>query len=288
MPSSSSAPGIIRPARRPDGWCAPGEPPRGAGGEASLVPGEGEDLCHLLGDWRIFQKLGGHRWSLDDLLTGWIAWRAVRERPPARALDLGTGIGSVLMMTAWHFPGAEIVGVEAQDVSVDLARRSIRYNGVDDRVTVHHGDLRDLDGEGAFELVTGTPPYFVPGKGSQSEAVQKGPCRFEHRGGVDDYVAAAARAVSPGGTVVLCHAARQRERLLGAADHAGWIPLIVCDVAGRVGKPPLVTAAAFRVPPRSSSDRASTEAFAVRGRDLQWTAAFAQLRRDMGMPDTPR
>ncbi|TNF30006.1 MAG: methyltransferase domain-containing protein, partial [Deltaproteobacteria bacterium] len=282
-----AAPGIVRPARRPAGWEAPGAAPRGPSDDPALAPGEGEDLCHLLGDWRIFQKLGGHRWSLDDLLTGWVAWRVVRDRPPARAVDLGCGIGSVLMMTAWHFPDAHLVGVEAQEVSAGLARRSVRYNGIDGRVAVRHGDLRDFDGAHAFDLVTGTPPYFVAGKGTQSDAVQKGPCRFEHRGGIDDYVDAAARAVAPGGTVAMCHAALQRQRLLDAGERAGWRPLLVCDVAGREGKAPLVTAAAFRVPPGDDDAPVRAETFAVRGADLQWTERFAQLRRDMGMPDRP-
>jgi tRNA1(Val) A37 N6-methylase TrmN6 len=40
-------------------------------------------------------------------------------------LDLGCGIGSVLLMLAWRFPDAAVVGVEAQALSLDLARRSI-------------------------------------------------------------------------------------------------------------------------------------------------------------------
>ncbi|PKN55187.1 MAG: SAM-dependent methyltransferase [Deltaproteobacteria bacterium HGW-Deltaproteobacteria-14] len=276
--------GIIRPARRPAGWSAPGSSPRGAADDPTLVPGPGEDLCHLLGDWRVFQKVGGHRWSLDDLLTGWLAWRVARDAPPARVLDLGTGVGSVLMMTAWHFPEARLVGVEAQAVSADLARRSLRYNGVAARAAVHDGDLRDFDGAHGFDLVTGTPPYFPPGSAVQSDAVQKGPCRHEHRGGVDDYVAAAARAAAPGATVVLCHAALQRDRLLGAAARAGWDAMIVCDVAGRDGKAALVTVAAFRVPPGGAGLAPQHEEFSVRGRDLQWTERFIQVRREMGMP----
>ncbi len=283
-------PGVVRPARRPDGWCAPGPPPAGASGDASLSPGPGEDLCHLLGDWRILQRIGGHRWSLDDLVTAWLAVRLTATRSPAHHLDLGTGIGSVLMMVAWHHPHAVALGVEAQAISVDLARRSLRYNGVAERARVHHGDLRAFDpGDARYDLITGTPPYFPPGTATPSPAaVQKDPCRLERRGGVADYAAAAARALARGGLFVCCHAAAQRPRMLAALAAAGFAPTHLCDVAGRVGKAPLVTVGAFRrrADPATPSAPAE-EAFAVRGRDTQWTAEFRTLRRTMGMPDRP-
>jgi hypothetical protein len=58
------------------------------------------------------------------------------RQPPAHHLDLGCGIGSVLLMVAWGLPGVASCGVEAQEVSLGLARRSILYNGVADRVQV--------------------------------------------------------------------------------------------------------------------------------------------------------
>jgi hypothetical protein len=39
--------------------------------------------------------MAGHRWSLDDLVTAWVATRVVAATPPARFVDLGCGIGTV-------------------------------------------------------------------------------------------------------------------------------------------------------------------------------------------------
>ncbi len=61
--------GIVRPARRPPGWVAPGPRPVTPQGRPELWPGPGEDLCYLAGDFRILQRLDGHRWSADDLLS---------------------------------------------------------------------------------------------------------------------------------------------------------------------------------------------------------------------------
>src|SRR3954467_7214354 len=115
--------GIVRAPRRPDGWVPPGPPPRPPADVRGLWPAAGEDLCWLCGDWRILQRTDGHRFSLDDLVTAHVAVEEVAATPPRRVLDLGCGIGTVLLMMAWRFPAARAVGVEAQAVSVALARR---------------------------------------------------------------------------------------------------------------------------------------------------------------------
>jgi len=204
-----------------------------------LAPGPGEDLCFLSGDWRIFQRVDGHRWSLDDLVT---AWYAACGAAPARHADLGCGIGTVLLLLAWRFPALRGVGVEAQAVSVDLARRSLAWNGVEDRCEIRAGDLRDatLLPAAAFDLVTGTPPYLTPGTATESTRVQVGPCHVEHRGGIEEYCAAAARLLAPGGRFVTCAGGTQTARVTAAATAAGLAVVRRRDVVPRAGKAPLL------------------------------------------------
>lgn len=279
--------GIVRPARRPPGFVARGPSPEAPdpGVDPEVWPREGEDLCYLLGDWRILQRVDGHRWSLDDLATAWYAARVATPLAPGRILDLGCGVGSVLLMLAWRFPEAEVVGVEAQPLSVELARRSIRFNGVSDRCTVVQGDLREVTPGGTFDLVTGTPPYFPADTATRSSAPQKGPCRHEDRGDIGDYARAALGALAPEGLFVACHAARQRARATAAITEAGFAITSWIDILGKVGKRPLVNVFAMRpgVGPVPDPD----PHLAVRDPHDQWTPEFAALRRDMGMPDKP-
>ena len=280
----------MRPARRPAGWQAPGPPPAGPGTRADLWPGPGEDLCYLTGDWRIFQRTRGHRWSLDDLVTAWYALEAVRGRPVRRHVDLGCGIGSVLMMIAWALPEVRSTGIEAQDVSVGLARRSLAYNGVTDRAGVRHGDLRQvapgLDAA-SCDLVTGTPPYFPPGHGTVSDHIQCGPCRHEARGGIEDYCAAAAHLLAPGGRFVTCHAARQSPRVDAAAAGAGLVVLRRRDVFGRAGRPALLAVHVLARADEADDDGGSYEIeppLVVRDRSGARTAGFVEIRQAMGLP----
>lgn len=167
----AAEPGRVTPLRRqPPGWVVPGPPARGAiEGRPELVPRAGEELCSLVGHWRIFQRVGGHRYTTEDVVTAWYAGRAARgasAAPPTACADVGCGIGSVLMMVAWQFTGARCIGVEAQAGSHASAVRSIAFNGADEggRCEARLGDLRNVAAvvpEGAvFDLVTGTPPYF--------------------------------------------------------------------------------------------------------------------------------
>lgn len=278
--------GIVRAARRPEGWIARGPKPAGARGREALEPAEGEDLCFLSGDWRIFQEVRGHRWSLDDLVTAWVAAGALGDRSPSRALDLGCGIGSVLMMIAWRFPEARCIGIEAQPARAAKARRSLAWNGADERCEVLDGDLREpgVLPEGArFELVTGTPPYFPPGEGLESPVAERAPCRFEHRGGVEEYLAAASRWVADDGRFVMCAAAGQRERVERGAREAGLAVVDWLEVVPRAGKAPLVAVFALA---RGEAKRAPTAArvLVVRDERTRWTTEYERVREEMGMP----
>lgn len=246
-------------------------------------PDEDEDVCFLTGQWQLFQKQCGHRWSLDDLLTAHFA--AGQARSPARCLDLGCGIGSVLLMIAWRFPGARCVGIEAQSVSAALARKSIAWNAAGERVELVEGDFRELTVPGKFELVTGTPPYFPIGAGTQATRVQAAPCRFEHRGGVEAYCAAAARALTADGTFVFCQSAGQLSRVRAALEASRLHLRQWFDAIPREGKNPLISLFAAQRAPCLAEQSAP---LVIRDSLGEWTSEFLAIREAMGMPPRPR
>ncbi|MBK8726097.1 MAG: methyltransferase [Holophagaceae bacterium] len=213
------------------GWTRPG--PRVPGGVALEAE---ESLDFLCGHFRIFQYQKGHRFSVDDILLGWFAtsWCPRVDR----AADLGSGIGSVAMTVAWRCPGAEVHTVEAQDISVRLARKSIRYNGLEDRVHIHEGDLRDgaLAARGPFDLVTGSPPYWPVGSRVEAQHPQAIPARLEVRGTIADYALAAADLLAPGGVFACVFPLDQAERAEAAYRDAGLTLLNTQDVGFKEGE----------------------------------------------------
>lgn len=225
--------------------------PRSPDDEASAPSAEDDAALtcdRLTRDFSLFQRRRGHRFSSDDVVTAWAALQRVPR--PRRVLDLGCGIGSVLLHVAWCAPEAGLVGVEAQAVSFALLQRNIAHNGLAERVTVHHGDLRDAavqERVGAgFDLVTGTPPYFPPGSAVDARDPQRAYARVEHRGGVEDYLAAARRALAPDGTVVLCGDADAEGRVEAATRAEGLARVARWVVFPRAGARPLFSVWAMR------------------------------------------
>ena len=205
------------------------------------LPAEPEQLGPLTDDLitassRILQRRHGHRYSLDDVMT---AWEAASLAPDARTcLELGSGIGSVLLMLAHRLPSARFVAVEAQRNSFALLTQNVQRNGLADRVNLAHADLRThvASLSESFDLITGTPPYVPPGSATPSSDAQKAFARQELRGGVEDYLAAAARVLAPTGIAVVCADARAPERVFTGAAAVGLHVFRRRDVVPRAGK----------------------------------------------------
>lgn len=255
-----------------------------------MQPGPGETLDALAGHWRLFQLKDGHRYSTDDLLAAWFAVDTLERlgRSPVNALDLGTGIGSVALFLLWSFPGLHVTAIEAQAESLALARRSARYNGVEDRVRFVSGDLRQgVPLPGSYDLITGSPPYWDSSDGTVSEAPQKGPCRFELRGGLESYCQAAERALAVGGLFCVVFDGRQAERIEQAARKNGLTIVRYLPVVSRAGDPPLIALAAMRRSAEGPHGRLDFEPLVLRDAEGKRPPAFRALRARMGMPPGP-
>jgi len=225
------------------GWAKPGPIPPGALGGGPGIEA-GETLDAISGYYRLFQLTKGHRFSTDDVLT---AWYGTTCCPTARSvLDLGSGLGAVGMIAAWRLAGARFVTVEAQTESVRLARKSARWNGLEDRYEIRQGDIRDrlvLRLEEKFDLILGSPPYFPRGSGVEGDHPQKIACRFELQGDIADYCAAAAPRLQRGGIftcVFPVTPSAQRNRVEAAAAKAGLSILRWRPVTLREPGPPLL------------------------------------------------
>jgi tRNA1(Val) A37 N6-methylase TrmN6 len=269
------------------GWAKPGPVPPGA--DATSDVGADETLDAVSGHFRLYQLAHGHRFSTDDLLTAWYgtAWAPT----VSRALDLGSGIGSVGTIAAWRLPGARFVTVEAQAVSVALARRSAAYNGLMDRVEIREGDFRDagvLGESERFDLVLGSPPYFPVGTGIEGDHPQKVACRFELRGDVADYARVAAAHLAPGGVFACVFPAAQAARVEHAARDAALSIVRRRPVVFREGEAPLVELFAMvraEDLPGAVRDRTWVEpALVVRTADGRVHPEYAAVKLAIGFP----
>lgn len=235
----------------------------------------------LTRDVRVYQRKKGHRFSSDDIATAYVAHAAAPDA--RRVLDLGCGLGSVLLCLAWKLPQAELWGVEAQSMSFELLQRNVARSGFAGRIQVRHGDLRDrelLAGfGGAFDLISGTPPYFPPEAALEAEDEQRAYARIEYRGGVEAYISAGAQLLAPNGALVVCGDARALQRTTSACDGEGLSLHSRWDVVARAGLLPLFSIWTARKIPAASCPVLT---LTLRGADGEPTQDAANLREFSG------
>ncbi len=236
----------------------------------------------LIGDWHIYQRSGGHRTSTDDLITAWYAIHR-NQVAPAHYLDLGCGVGSVLLMVSHKLRPQIALGVEAQAPSVAMARRSIaELPEHENQIDVRHGDFRELDfGGQRYGLITGSPPYFPLDSGVLPEDPQRRACRFEERGGVEAYVETAARTLGEGARFYVVFQTRWSARVtVAAAEHnlhlTGRADFLMCADRPR----PFLTVFELSPEPAEVVHRARCS---VREVDGHISPEYQRIRRELGV-----
>ncbi len=243
------------------------------------------DVTHnrLIGDVHIYQRRGGHRTGTDDVLTAWFASSRF-GRVPQRYLDLGCGIGSVLLMTAHRLRPVVSLGVEAQPQSVEMLRRALAELPVETNLTISvaQADFREPDFvAGTFDLVTGSPPYFPLSDGVLPADAQRRACRFEARGGIEAYCDAAARVLAPEGRFYVVFQSTWNDRVLAAARASNLHLSARADARMRVDRTdPFLTVYEFQ---RAPASELTEVALSIRDEAGEFTLGYRAARRELGV-----
>ena len=125
----------------------------------NLKQGERLDDLQIKG-YRIIQSPGRFCFGMDAVLLSSFA----KVKTGERALDLGTGTGILPILLEAKNKGDSYTGLEIQEESADMARRSVQYNHLEDKVRIVTGDIREaaaLFGAASFHVVTVNPPYMI-------------------------------------------------------------------------------------------------------------------------------
>lgn len=179
------------------------EPENGRPADQYLRPGEKIDDLQRDG-LRIIQDPDRFCFGMDAVLLSWYA----QARPGSRALDLGTGTGIIPILMSSRTGCASLTGLEIQQESADMAARSVRLNGLEDRILIRQGDIReaaDLFPAASFDVITCNPPYMIGSHGLVGADTSKAIARHEILCTFEDVAAAAARLLRSRGHFYLVH-----------------------------------------------------------------------------------
>ena len=145
--------------------------------------------------WKIYQDTDGFCFGTDAVLLASFA----AEKQFRTAVDLCCGTGILPFLLGAEGCVERVFGVDISSACIDLARKSVAYNRLEDRLEFLCEDLNETSlPAGKFDLVTANPPYFLPGTGKTArDAVEvsrrEASCTFEQ------VVTAAARLLRFGG-----------------------------------------------------------------------------------------
>lgn len=132
----------------------------------------------------------------------------VTVKREGRILDLGTGTGIIPILLAAKTEAAHITGLEIQKESAEMAARSVQLNGLEERITITEGDIKeaaDIFSAASFDVITSNPPYMTHEHGLENAYEPKNIARHEILCKLEDVVRAAARLVKPGGSFFMIH-----------------------------------------------------------------------------------
>lgn len=137
------------------------------------------------------------------LLTGF-----AKVKAGERVLDLGTGTGIIPILLEAKTGGKHFVGLEIQEESADMATRSVLHNGLQDKISITCGDIKNagqIFGTSSFEVVTTNPPYMNDNHGLQNKDMPKAIARHEILCSLEDVARESAKVLKVGGRFYMVH-----------------------------------------------------------------------------------
>ena len=147
----------------------------------------------------------------------------VRAKEGESLLDIGTGTGILPLLLSAKTKCAHLTGLEIQEESADMARRSVALNHLEERITIVTGDVKEAGlvfAPASFDCITCNPPYMIGEHGIQNPDAPKAIARHEILCTFEDVAAATEKLLRPGGRFYLVHRPfRLAEILVTLTEH---------------------------------------------------------------------
>ncbi len=166
---------------------------------------EGERLDDLeRNDLKIIQDPSRFCFGMDAVLLSGFA----NVPTCSRVLDLGTGTGIIPILLTAKTKAAHLTGLEIQEISADMAKRSVHLNGLDEKIDIICGDIKEagsIFSAASFDVVTTNPPYMIKGHGLCNPDDSKAVAKHELLCDLNDVIKAASYVLKVGGIFNMVH-----------------------------------------------------------------------------------
>ena len=154
--------------------------------------------------YKIIQNPNKFCFGMDAVLLSGFA----NVKKGEKVLDMGTGTGIIPILLEAKTEGGHFTGLEIQEESADMARRSVAYNHLEEKIDIVTGDIKtasQLFGKASFDVITSNPPYMTNAHGIKNPEAPKAIARHEVLCTLDDLAREAGSLLRPGGRFYLIH-----------------------------------------------------------------------------------
>lgn len=172
-------------------------------GNVTLKGNERLDELHRNG-YRIIQDPNRFCFGIDAVLLGAFA----KNSPEDKVLDIGTGTGVIPILMEARYRGHDYIGLEIQEDVADMARRSVAFNNLTDRIVIENVDVKDalsLYKPGSFDVITTNPPYIKENDGLINPNDTKALSRHELSVTLEDVVRISSKLLKNKGKFYMIH-----------------------------------------------------------------------------------
>ena len=156
-------------------------------------------------DLQIIQQKNGFRFGTDAVLLSQFA----HPKKGDRIVDLCTGSGIIPLLLSAYCDTGEITGIEINPAFCDMAMRSVKINGREDKINIIRGDVCSIDykatPKASYDLVTCNPPYSPKGSGIECGDDITNAARFEVLCTLKDVIKSGSELLRFGGRFCIVH-----------------------------------------------------------------------------------
>ncbi len=180
----------------------------------SQLKGEDETLDSFYrGSILVLQKREGYRFSVDaPLLADFIQTKRSDE-----ILELGAGNGIISLLLSIK-PFKHIAAVEIQEALADIARRNVKLNNLERKISIIREDLRQYYPGKKFDVIFSNPPYIKKGEGHLSSSLEKSIAKHELKCDISGILKKTATLLKSEGRVYFVYLAKRKDDLFQAIE----------------------------------------------------------------------
>lgn len=158
---------------------------------------------------RIIQNITGFCFGIDSILLSDLA-KEIKDN--SEVMDIGTGTGIISILLSKKANTRKIYGIEIQEEVADMAKRSVKLNSLEDKISIINKNIKDIFEEFApntMDAIVTNPPYRKINTGAINDNIKKIISRHEIECNLEDIISISYKLLKSKGEFYMVHRAER-------------------------------------------------------------------------------